>query len=185
VLAREGANTVTQIPSRPHKEIQSLPPSTPLRVHAPQACASANSATTANIELVQTSSHTYLKLISGALGWLSAAQTIESRRRTGPLLAPARNARKTAGKTTAVSAGLVVSRHTEYVVGDAGAVRFRKLALRYKAATLPHTVLSHRSDEGHRGVVTVWASSTGTLAFGAIDFACRSFSCFQLPGIDP
>jgi hypothetical protein len=37
--------------------------STPLRVHAPQACASANSATTANIELVQTSSHAYLKLM--------------------------------------------------------------------------------------------------------------------------
>ena len=54
-----------------------------------------------------------------------------------PVLAPVRNARKTAGKTTAVSAGLVVSRHKDYVVGDAGAVRFRKLALRYKAATLP------------------------------------------------
>jgi hypothetical protein len=33
--------------------------------------------------------------------------------------------------------------------------------------------------------VTVCASSTGTLAFGAIDFACRSPSWFQLPGIDP
>jgi hypothetical protein len=31
-----------------------------------------------------TSSNTYLKLISGALGWLSAAQTIESKRLTGP-----------------------------------------------------------------------------------------------------
>src|SRR5215471_16263013 len=30
-----------------------------------------------------TSSHTYLKLISSAPGWLSAAQTIEHRRRTG------------------------------------------------------------------------------------------------------
>jgi len=27
---------------------------------------------------------------------------------------------------------LVVGRHKEYVVGDAGAVRFRKLALRYR-----------------------------------------------------
>src|SRR5207244_595149 len=34
-----------------------------LTVHAPQACASANSATTANPKLVQTSSHTYLKLV--------------------------------------------------------------------------------------------------------------------------
>ena len=53
------------------------------------------------------------------------------------LLAPVRNARKTAGKTTAVGAGLVVSRHKDCVVGDAGAVRFRKRARRYKAATLP------------------------------------------------
>jgi hypothetical protein len=53
------------------------------------------------------------------------------------MLAPARNARKTAGKTTAVTAGLVVSRHKDYIVGDAGAVRFRKLPLRYKVATLP------------------------------------------------
>jgi hypothetical protein len=43
----------------------------------------------------------------------------------------------------------------------------------------PHTVLSHTGDEGHRGVVTVWTSSTGTLAFGAIDFACRSLSWFS------
>jgi hypothetical protein len=53
------------------------------------------------------------------------------------LLAPVRNACKTAGKTTAVTAGLVVSRHKEHVVGDAGAVRFRRLPLRYKVATLP------------------------------------------------
>jgi hypothetical protein len=53
------------------------------------------------------------------------------------VLAPVRSARKTAGKTTAVTAGLVVSRHKDYIVGDAGAVRFRKLPLRYKVATLP------------------------------------------------
>ena len=34
-----------------------------LRVHAPQACASANSATTANLKRVQTRSHTYLNLV--------------------------------------------------------------------------------------------------------------------------
>jgi hypothetical protein len=60
-----------------------------------------------------------------------------SRIRASRLLAPVRNARKTAGKPTAVSAGLVVSSHKDYLLGDAGAVRFRKLALRYKSATLP------------------------------------------------
>ena len=35
-------------------------------------------------KLVPTSSHSYLKLVSGALGWLSVAQTIESGRGTGP-----------------------------------------------------------------------------------------------------
>ena len=35
----------------------------------------------------------------------------------------------------------------------------------------PDTVLSHTSDERHRGVVTVWTSSIGTLAFAAIDCA--------------
>jgi hypothetical protein len=38
----------------------------------------------------------------------------------------------------------------------------------------------HRNDEGHRGVVAVWTGSTGTLVFGAIDFACRSLSLFQM-----
>jgi hypothetical protein len=42
------------------------------------------------------------------------------------MLAPVRNDRETAGKTTAVSAGLVVSRHRDFVVADAGAVRCRE-----------------------------------------------------------
>ena len=99
------------------------------------------------------------------------------------VLAPVRNARKTAGKTTAVSAGLVVSRHEDYVVGDADAVRFRKLGASLQGGYPPHAVLRQRSDEGHRGVVTVWTGSTGTLVLGAIDFACRSLSLFQLLGI--
>lgn len=41
----------------------------------------------------------------------------------------------------------------------------------------------HRNDEGHRGVVAVWTGSTGTLVFGAIDFACRSLRLFQMRGI--
>jgi hypothetical protein len=32
-------------------------------------------------------------------------------------------------------------------------------------------------------VVAVWTSSTGTLVFGAIDFACRSLRLFQMRGI--
>jgi hypothetical protein len=99
------------------------------------------------------------------------------------LLAPVRNARKTAGKTTAVSAGLVVSRHEDYVVGDAGAVRFRKPGASLQGGYPPHAVLSHSSDEGHRGVVTGWTGSTGALVLGAIDFACRGLSWFQLVGI--
>ena len=74
------------------------------------------------------------------------------------MLAPVRNARKTAGKTTAGSAGLVVSRHEDYVVGDAGAVRFRRPGASLQGGYPPHAVLSHRSDEGHRGVVTGWTA---------------------------
>jgi hypothetical protein len=102
------------------------------------------------------------------------------------LLAPVRNARKTAGKTTAVSAGLVVSRHKDYVVGDvgdAGVARFRKPGASLQGGYSPHAVLNHRSDEGHRGVVTGWTGSTGALVLGAIDFACRGLSLFQLVGI--
>lgn len=83
------------------------------------------------------------------------------------LLASARNARKTVGKATAVSAGLVVSRHEDYVVGEAGAVRFRKPGASLQGGYPPHAVLSHLSDEGHRGVVMGWTGSTGALVLGA------------------
>ena len=53
------------------------------------------------------------------------------------VLAPVRNDRRSAGKTTAVSAGLIVSTHEDRLVGNTGAVRFRVQMFRYKVATLP------------------------------------------------
>ena len=53
------------------------------------------------------------------------------------MLAPVGSDRKSAGKTTAASAGLAISTHQHCIVGDAGAVRFRSQSIRYKVATLP------------------------------------------------
>jgi hypothetical protein len=59
-----------------------------------------------------------------------------------PLLAPVRSARKTAGKTTAVTAGLVVSRHKDYIVGDAGAVSVKSTYRKHAAC---HCQPEHRA----------------------------------------
>ena len=96
------------------------------------------------------------------------------------MLASVRYDRKTAGETTAVRAGLVVSRHKDYVVGDAGAVRLRKLGASLQGGDPPRATLRHRSDEGHRG--DGFDGSTGTLVLG-VDFARRSLSLFQLLGV--
>ena len=77
---------------------------------------------------------------------------------------------------------MVVSRHEDYVVGDAGAVRFRKPGASLQGGYPPHAVRIHKTDEGHRGVVTGWTGPTGGLVLGAIDFPCRNFSLLSAAG---
>ena len=61
--------------------------------------------------------------------------------------------------------------------------RSRKPGASLQGGYAPPRRPSHRNDDGHRGVVAVWTGSTGTLVFGAIDFACRSLRLFQMRGI--